>query len=94
MSAPDPTGYVMRCLLCSWQVDAPPRARASLGINGLMLEIAQAHHLHHVDAHADSAGATFAGQRLEMADGKQATAGLAGIALPRWWQWITTKGTR
>lgn len=98
MNMPDPTSLVLVCLICEdWQIDAPPRARAAFGIQGLMVEIGQAAADHQRDDHPDTFDqpVAYKGAVLPpMASGRQATGGLYGTPLPRWWQWVTTVGVR
>lgn len=97
MSAPDPTAYVASCLRCdTWQIDAPPRARASLGVDGVLWAIGEATHEHQVLDHPDVAyePVTYGGAPVTMGSGKPANGGLVMQPLPRWWDWITTAGTR
>lgn len=98
---PDPTGSVMLCLKCppdrpGWQIDAPPAARRDLGVDGLRVALAEAAVEHEQEEHPETVDqpVILNGQVLRMADGRPARGGLGGWALPRWWDWITTKGTR
>lgn len=96
-TTPDPTAFTMTCLEClNWQVDAPPRARASLGIDGILRAMAEACHAHQLEDHRDTFDqpVTYRGMPLETGDGKPANGGMVGESLPRWWDWITVKGTR
>lgn len=97
MSTPDPTGYVATCLRCdSWQVDAPPRARASLGVDGVLWALAEAANAHQFTEHADVAAQPLAyrGAPLTLDSGRPANGGLVMHPFPRWWDWISVKGAR
>lgn len=97
MPMPDPTTTAWVCMLCeAWQIDAPPRARASFGLKGLAWAMAEIAHAHQQEAHPNSFGnpLTYRGAPLVLADGVPATGALIGIVLPRWWDWINVKGNR